>query len=91
MILHPLDSFAAASGTSPTVSLQRLGGKDECTVQVSISASAAVSVQGRLSAEAPWYELIAITSNSIQPIAALPYLQFVVTGNSGTVDVWVRQ
>lgn len=91
MIHQPLKDFVAASGSSLVLSLQMLGGKDECTVQVAISASAIVSVKGRLSADAPWVELTSITTDTIQPIAALPYLRFDVTGNSGTVDAYVRQ
>lgn len=90
MIYQPLSAFAG-DGASPEVSLQRLSGKDECTVQVAMSASASVAIQGRVSAAAPWVELSVVTSDTIQPIAAIPHLRLVVTGNSGTVSAWIRQ
>jgi len=90
MINQPFDSVTAASDESDVLTLNKVSGKDELTVQVSISASAVVSVQGRLSADAPWVELTSITTSTIQPLALVTQLKFVLSGNNGTVDVYVR-
>ena len=90
MIYRPIEDFTAASGESDPIVLNKIDGKDEQTVQVEISSTATVSVQGRLSSTAPWEELIEITANSIQPLALVSYLKFVVSNNDGTVNVWVR-
>lgn len=90
MIRQPLDDFTSSSGTSEIVSLNRVSGKDELAVQVSISAAATVTVEGRLSVDAPWVSLTELTADGIQPIALVTQLRFSVSGNTGTVNAWVR-
>jgi len=90
MIHHPIDGMTASSGNSDPIALNKIAEKDELTVQVVISAAATVSVKGRLSADAPWVELISITADSIQPLALVSYLRFDVSGNTGVVDAYVR-
>lgn len=90
MITQPIDGLATTTGTSETIALNKISGKDEFAVQVTISSSASVSVQGRLSADAPWVELVALTTNAIQILALMGQVRFVVTSNTGTVDVHMR-
>lgn len=79
-----------SNGTQGPINILKHDELDELTVQVSISAAATVSVQGRLSNDAPWMELISMTADALQPIAMVPYLQFVITGNTGSVSMYVR-
>lgn len=62
---------------------------DECIVQLAISLSASVSIQARISQDAPWVELTSLATSAIQPLAKVPYLRFVITGNTGVVDIYV--
>ena len=92
MISNPISGLAAATfdGDDAIITLNKISGKDELTVQVDISASAVVSVKGRISAEAAWVELVSITTPTIQPLALVTQLKFDVSGNNGVVDVYVR-
>lgn len=74
------------NGTSSSIPIQTLQGRDELIVQVDISATATVSIQGRLTSQSGWVELASITSSAIQPLARVPFLRFAITGNSGEVD-----
>lgn len=78
------------NGPQGPINILKSDDLDELTIQVSVSAVATVSVQGRLSNGAPWMELVSITADSIQPIAMVPYLLFVITGNTGSVSMYVR-
>jgi len=92
MIRQPIDGLVTSTfdGDDAIITLNGIQGKDELTVQVSISASAVVSVKGRLSAAAAWVELVSLTASAIQPLALVTQLKFDVSGNNGTVDVYVR-
>jgi len=87
MIYRPIEDLTDATGESDPIVLNKVSGKDEQTVQVSISAVATVSVKGRLSQTAPWEELVEITADAIQPLALVSYLKFDVSNNNGTVNV----
>lgn len=90
MITRPIDDVTASNYTSEVITLNKIAGKDELTVQISITASATVSVQGRLSSDADWFELVSIVANAIQPLALITQLRFVLTGNNGVVNAFVR-
>ena len=52
-----------------------------------------VMVQGRIDPALPWVNILdaAITADSIQVIAALPYMRATLTsGSASDVNVWVR-
>lgn len=88
-MIHKILNITDNSTQGP-INIRKSDDLDELTIQVSISAAATVSVQGRLSNDAPWVELISITADALQPIAMVPYLQFVITANTGSVSMYVR-
>lgn len=49
-------------------------------------------VTGRVSPEAPWVEIKAAgTSDFLEAISWVPYIQLEVTAGSGTVTLWVAE
>lgn len=54
-------------------------------VGVSISASATVSIQGRLQDDMDWVELHNFTSSGMEMVGVAKFIRAVVTGNTGTV------
>lgn len=58
-----------------------------CPVQVKITSSATVNVQGRVDSSMPWVTLNSFTSSGVENIRLLPEMRVSVSGNDGDVTV----
>jgi len=59
-------------------------------VQVKITGTASVRLQGRLDADNPWLDLgTPFTATGVQSIQLMPEVRFNVTAVAGSVDAWV--
>lgn len=85
-----LDGVAANGDGASRALPPRPGGNDEMLVQVEITDTATVTIQGRLHPDLPWAPLVALTASEIVPCAWVPYVRAVVSGYSaGTVSAMV--
>lgn len=55
-------------------------------VQVAVSASAMVQIQGRLKAQMPWHTIETFTESGAKSVALFTHMRLVLTGNTGTVS-----
>lgn len=84
----------AATGAQAAVNFQ-LGPDVAGTAVVLFSGTGSVMIQGRISPEAPWVDLIAAaiteaTDSAVATLArVLPEMRANVTANSANCDVWV--
>lgn len=81
-----LTGAATSSGSTPLALPSRT---DEMTVQVEISGTGTVIIEGRIAEDAPWFTLATITASTIQPLAAVTSARARVTANSANVNVWI--
>ncbi len=82
---------AAANG-SHTLTLPRgYKGQNEAVVQIEITGTATVTVNGRIQPDFSFSEVIpAVTVDTLQPISYIPELEVVISGySSGTITVGV--
>lgn len=86
MRILTLASAVTNTGAQPEVSHANVAERDKATVQVAISATATVSVQGRLGPSFPWVELESVTNSGITVVDAMPEYRADVTANTGQVD-----
>ena len=70
--------------TGATFHIPSSNDREECLVQIDISSTITVVVNGRVNSSAAWVEVIpAKTASEIVPIAWVPELQAVTSGVSG--------
>lgn len=55
-------------------------------VQVAITASALLSIQGRLTSVMPWHTIETFTESGAKSVALFTHMRLVVTGNTGTAS-----
>jgi len=68
----------------PIVDIPPPSGRDETLIQIQISATITVTINGRVGPEAEFVEVVAArTASEIVPIAWCPQLQVVTSGVSG--------
>lgn len=78
---------SSASDTGATVRIPDAYRYTYRPVQVTLTGSATVSIQGRVSGSHDFVELYSATANAIEMIAVMREMQVVVTGNDGDVLV----
>ena len=64
----------------------------EMVIQVDISGTFSITLQGRLHADASWVEMVAAaTASYIQPVTYMPLLRLVSAGGASTpiLDAWL--
>lgn len=81
----------SANGSGTAVELPRRGqGQDEALVQVEITGTATVAIEGRLNDSLSWVSLTSVSANGLVPVAFVPHLRATVSGySSGTVTAQV--
>lgn len=61
-------------------------------VQVDGDGVTTFKINGRVSPDAPWMEIVAAqTADLLQSIAWVPYIQLEVTAGAGTVKLWLGE
>ena len=90
MKLTMLASAVAADDNYDGTLPPEYNGQNEAIVQIEITNTATVIIQGRVSSAFSWVELISVKSvNTLQPITYMPEIRAVVDWTSGTVSVGV--
>lgn len=87
MRTFPIVEGETGTGVSATFPLPSRS--DEIIVQVEVTVSATIEVQGRLSTDAPWVILTTLTASGLQPLAAVSEFRLNITANGGTVNAWI--
>lgn len=88
-IIQVINDFAT-TGPSSTVQVSRFGRqRNKMSLQVDISATASVTVYGRVSSAMGWIALTTITTSSLVEIIPVKEIYIDVTANTGNVDVAV--
>lgn len=77
------------TGAQPEASHANAAKRDKAAVQVEISATATVSIQGRLGPGYSWFELANVSASGITEVMAVPEYRVNITANSGQVDAAV--
>ena len=83
--------LASANGTGADMQFQ-LGPDTTTTIQSQITAAGGVTIEGRLSPDAPWTLIpttpAVISASGFATCRSMTWLRVVVAGNTGTVRVW---
>jgi len=86
MYTKSLASGVTATGGQAQVQVAPRG-SDEMVVQVEITGTATVDIEGRLNDNLPWVQLNQVTASAIVPLAACPQVRVNVTAyTSGIVN-----
>jgi hypothetical protein len=83
------DKFTTAAATAHN-DYQLNDRREYGRCQVEITAAATVKIQGRIAVTAPWVDLKTYTASGADVVALFPEMRIDVTGNTGTVNGWLR-
>lgn len=80
-------------GTESVVdALRNRSGVSLIAVQAAGDGATTFRVNGRVSPDAPWVEVIAPgTADFLQAVSFVPYLQLEITAGTGSVDLWIAE
>lgn len=87
MMTTTLLTEVAAPGTSGTQQLRTDSSKDDFVLQVVISGTATVALEGRVSPDLPWVQIDSLTSSAVNVYARVPQIRVNVLSVAGTVTV----
>lgn len=88
MACNRLVNAASATGATSAVTYPRV--LDRTGIfQAEISSSATVKLQGRVDSNAPWVDIVSLTSSDAKVVALFPSMRVSYTVVSGTVSAWL--
>ncbi len=93
-VVHKIAALTAAATGAQAAFLFQLGPDVGCTLQVQFSGTGSVTLEGRLSPDAPWVTLNASITEAtdgamVAVVRGAPEMRANVTANSANVDVWL--
>lgn len=62
----------------------------EGVVQVDMSSTGSVTIEGRLRSDLDWQEIASFSAAGLKVIAITPEMRANIASNAGTIDIWLR-